>query len=108
MSDQQGNMNLMVMAQAVQVLASKYEDLERRVTEMEERLDGLSDGRGRKPRPIVQSEVGVCGLDPDSEDSAQCLSANVYRYQQGCRGTGCVMANSQYYADYRARRREKS
>ena len=51
---------------------------------------------GRKPRPLLSTEVGVCGLSPECE-STTCPDGGVYRYQQGCRGAVCVIANQAYY-----------
>ena len=59
---------------------------------------------GRKPR-IIESELrkpGVCAITPEM-DSAECPDANVYRHQQGCRGTACVQVNTNYYEEYRAK-----
>lgn len=77
--------------------------LETRVSTLEERLEAMEKARpGRKRKPIVAKEDGVCGIDP-SRDSATCKDANVYRHQQGCRGTACCEANTSYYVQYRAK-----
>jgi hypothetical protein len=71
------------------------------ITALKRRVETLESERpGRKAKPMIIRDVGICGLDPDI-DSADCPDASVYRYQQGCRGTGCVSANRQYYSDYR-------
>ena len=75
-----------------------------RISDLEVRMSKGSPGR--KSKPLLQREPGVCGLDP-SCDSAQCDAANVYRYQQGCLGTACVEKNREYYAEYRERRRQR-
>ena len=74
---------------------SRLTNLELRVTELEKRKKG-----GRKAKPIHVSMKGVCGIDPD-RDSSICPDANVGRRQQGCQGTACVLASSEYYATYR-------
>lgn len=53
---------------------------------------------GRKPQPLLSTEVGVCGLSPEC-DSATCSAGTIYRFQQGCRGTKCVLENTAYYED---------
>lgn len=77
-----------------------------RISELEVRF-AKSRPSGRKAKPVLQREPGVCGLDP-SCDSATCDAANVYRYQQGCLGTACVEKNREYYAEYRERRRQRA
>lgn len=78
-----------------------------RVTSLEQRMAVVESERpGRKAKPLLRTEVGVCGLDPD-RDSSTCDEATVYRYQQGCKGTACVMANREYYARYREEQREQ-
>jgi hypothetical protein len=78
-------------------------DIEARLTSLEERVEFLEGGRsGRKPRPVVVSEKGVCGLDP-SRDSASCPEASIYRRQRGCLGTACRRKYDEYYANYRAK-----
>jgi hypothetical protein len=75
--------------------------LEKRVTELEQQLAVLQKSRpGRKTKPIIVSEAGVCGINPDI-DSALCDDASIYRYQSGCRGIACAQRNRNYYADYR-------
>lgn len=77
-----------------------------RLSELEVRL-AKNGTRGRKAKPVLHREPGVCGLDPTC-DSATCEAANVYRYQQGCLGTACVERNREYYAEYRERRRQRA
>lgn len=77
--------------------------LHERVAALEERVLKLEGERsGRKALPIVTSEEGVCGIDPDC-DSSKCELSSIYRHQQGCRGTACVEKTSQYYKDYRSK-----
>lgn len=81
-------------------------NIEDRITSLERRVDTLESNRpGRKAKPLIRSEVGVCGLHPDI-DSATCTDATVYRHQQGCLGTACVLANETYYREYRALKAE--
>ena len=81
------------------------EDLRELVLSLEERVQFLEGKRpGRKPKPIVVSQEGVCGVDP-KRDSDSCPDASVYRYQKGCRGLGCERKNSDYYDEYHARKR---
>ena len=76
-------------------------DVEARLISLEERVAHLEMERpGRRRKPIVVSEEGVCGLVPE-RDSASCHEATVYRRQQGCRGTACELKAKQYYAAYR-------
>lgn len=80
--------------------------LETRVSTLEERFLTLESARpGRKKKPIIAKEQGVCGIDP-SRDSATCPDANVYRHQQGCRGDACCAANTAYYVEYRAKNKK--
>lgn len=80
-------------------------ELTNRLAALEKTLQDIKASKpGRKGRPLLTSEVGVCGLDP-TRDSAQCQDSTIYRYQQGCRGTACVEINRNYYNDYRAKQR---
>ena len=84
------------------------QDLVARLAALEERVQQLEDSRpGRKAQKLESTEVGVCGLEPGRDD-VSCEDASVYRYQQGCRGQACVRANSEYYAEYRRRKKEES
>lgn len=79
-------------------------DIETRIATLEARVDYLEKGRsGRKPKPILVSVEGVCGVDP-AIDSATCPNASLYRRQQGCMGVACTQKSSEYYANYRAER----
>jgi hypothetical protein len=79
-------------------------DLETRLATLEARVDYLEKGRsGRKPKPILLSAEGFCGVEPAS-DSAVCPHASLYRRQQGCQGVACTQKSSEYYANYRAQR----
>jgi hypothetical protein len=79
--------------------------VEARLTKLEEQVETLMAGRpGRRPLPVIVSEEGVCGVNPDS-DSASCPHASVYRRQKGCLGTACQAKTEEYYAEYRASRR---
>lgn len=80
--------------------------LEERLEALEKRVAFLEKERpGRKMRPIITSQPGVCGLD-DSCDSKECPSASIYRYQQGCQGDKCVKINRDYYANYKQKKKE--
>jgi hypothetical protein len=87
---------------------SEIAALQEQIHDLYVRVEKLENERpGRKATPMVApDQPGVCGLDPEC-NSAECESASVYRYQQGCRGTACVQANSEYYAAYRKKRREE-
>jgi hypothetical protein len=75
--------------------------LEERLDALEKRIAFLEKERpGRKMRPNITSQHGVCGLDPEC-DSKTCESASIYRYQQGCQGEKCVKINRDYYANYK-------
>jgi hypothetical protein len=79
--------------------------LEARVRALEARVAALEDDRpGRKSRPILISQEGVCALEPGRE-SATCPDASTYRRQQGCKGDACVRLTTEYYANYRRERR---
>lgn len=78
-----------------------------RVVALEQQVASLMGGRpGRKALPIVVTEEGVCGIDPDS-DSTVCPHASLYRHQKGCEGSACVLKSSTYYKDYKAARKGK-
>lgn len=83
--------------------------LEERIDALEQRVAFLEKERpGRRMRPNVTSQGGVCGINPDC-DSKTCEDASIYRYQQGCQGDKCTQINREYYADYRAKKkREKN
>lgn len=83
--------------------------IEQRLEALEQRVASLEKERpGRRLKPNVTSQPGVCGINPDC-DSKDCADASIYRYQQGCLGEKCVKINRDYYADYRAKRKaEKS
>lgn len=86
-------------------LEAAFTELSNRMAALEQAvMDIKSSKPGRKGKPLLTSEVGVCGLDP-TRDSAQCQDSTIYRYQQGCRGTACVEINRNYYNDYRAKQR---
>lgn len=77
------------------------EELEARLAALETRVKALEDNRpGRKGRPILISQDGVCALVP-GRDSSICEEASLYRRQQGCKGTACIRKASEYYAEYR-------
>jgi len=84
--------------------------LEARVASLEGRVAALEGERpGRKALPIVVSERGVCGVDPES-DSTTCPHASLYRRRKGCLGVGCTQKSSEYYDEYRtvaAKRRRR-
>jgi hypothetical protein len=85
---------------------SAKQTVEARLASLEQRVRTLEGGRpGRKALPILVSEEGVCGIDPDS-DSTICPHASLYRHQKGCRGTRCAEITAEYYRDYRAARRD--
>ena len=78
--------------------------IEERLESLEKRIAFLEKERpGRKMRPNVTSQPGVCGLDP-SCDSKECESASIYRYQQGCQGDTCVKINRDYYTNYKKKK----
>jgi hypothetical protein len=77
--------------------------LETRVAHLTATVEG---GRpGRKALPILVSEEGVCGVDPDS-NSEVCPFASIYRHQKGCRGEACAVKSSEYYKEYRRAKRD--
>jgi len=79
--------------------------LEQRIAGLEAKVQLLERERpGRRVKPNVVKQAGVCGLDP-ARDSTQCDDASIYRYQQGCRGVCCDNINTKYYKDYRAANR---
>ena len=79
--------------------------LEQRVVALETKVELLEKERpGRRVKPNVISQEGVCGLDP-TRNSAECTDASIYRYQQGCRGDCCDTINTTYYKKYRAKNR---
>ena len=82
--------------------------MEVRMARLEERVATLEGGRpGRKPLPIVVSEEGVCGVDPE-RDSATCGDASLYRHQKGCKGDKCVKITTEYYDTYRRQQKAKA
>jgi hypothetical protein len=79
-------------------------DLETRIATLEAKVEYLEKGRsGRKPKPILCSVEGICGVDP-TIDSSTCPDASLYRRQQGCQGAACTQKSSEYYSAYRAQR----
>jgi len=82
--------------------------VEERIEALEQRVSFLEKERpGRRMKPNVTSQTGVCGVNPDC-DSAKCTDASIYRYQQGCQGVSCVQINREYYADYRAKKKKET
>ena len=78
-------------------------DLRTMVLNLAERVEFLEKKRpGRKPKPIVVSQAGVCGVDPD-RDSETCPDASIYRNQHGCKGIACKRITDAYYDEYRAK-----
>jgi hypothetical protein len=74
-----------------------------RFLQLEKRIDALEKERsGRKGKPILVSEAGICGLEP-AIDSATCPFASLYRRNQGCQGDACKAKASKYYSDRRAK-----
>lgn len=81
------------------------DNLEERVLNLEIVVAHLMKERpGRKPVPILVSEYGVCGLNPD-QDSSTCTNASLYRRQKGCLGDACRNKSAAYYQEYRAKER---
>mgnify|MGYP000508836123 CR=1 FL=1 len=84
--------------------------LERRLSLLEDLVAALAseleEVKARRPGPkpaklVAPKQPGVCAIDPDC-DSYSCDRASIYRHQQGCRGTACVIKNNDYYADRRS------
>jgi hypothetical protein len=76
--------------------------LQARVEALEERVAALEGERpGRKVLPILVSEPGVCGVDPERR-SKNCPDASLYRRRKGCLGTACQQKATEYYEQYRA------
>jgi hypothetical protein len=81
---------------------------EDRIAALEQRVSLLERERpGRRLRPNVTSQSGVCGINIDC-DSKKCPDASIYRYQQGCLGDKCVKINRDYYTAYREKRKQKN
>jgi hypothetical protein len=79
--------------------------IEARLASLEARVESLEGSRpGRKRLPIVVKAEGICGVDPE-RDAGSCEDASLYRHQQGCKGTACKRIASEYWAQYRARKR---
>jgi hypothetical protein len=98
-ANEENNLRSMVWA-----LQSDKALLQSQIDELTARQAQRPQKPGRKAKLMVQTNSpGVCGLDPDRDDTT-CPDAGVYRYQQGCKGTACVAANTAYYAN---RRRQK-
>jgi hypothetical protein len=83
---------------------TRLDVVEERLDQLETEVAALQRNKpGRRAKVLTNlRQPGVCALHEDI-DSAECSDANVYRHQQGCRGTGCVIANTEYYAEYRAK-----
>lgn len=82
-------------------MSTEEVDYEARFASLEKRVAFLEGKRpGRKPKPIVVSEDGVCGVDP-ARDSTTCPDASLYRRQKGCQGTACKQLSHDYYSEYR-------
>ncbi len=84
----------------------RIDQVERRLSDLETEVSLLKRNKpGRRAKTLSNlKQPGVCAIDSDI-DSATCPDANVYRHQQGCRGTACVRVNAEYYDDYRAKAR---
>ena len=77
------------------------ENVETRLARLEANVATLMGHRpGRRALPIVVSEMGVCGVDPES-NSVECPHASLYRRQKGCLGVACVTKSLDYYAERR-------
>ena len=86
-------------------MSDRPDHLAERVSMLEEQVNLLLKARpGRQLRPVVVFEDGVCGVDPD-RDSSDCPDASLWRRSKGCRGTDCVIISSEYYKNYRAKRK---
>jgi hypothetical protein len=83
---------------------TRLDVVEERLDQLEADVAGLKRNKpGRKAAVLTNLRMpGVCAMHADI-DSAECPDANVYRHQQGCRGTGCVRENQEYYAGYRSK-----
>lgn len=82
-----------------------YDELDQRVSTLEEQVNFLLKSRpGRQLKPVVRSEVGVCGIDPD-RDSIDCPDSSLWRRSKGCKGYSCLQISSQYYKDYRKKKK---
>ena len=82
-------------------MTTEVEALRAELASVKQQLAALEAKRpGRKRVPIVVSEVGICGIDPE-RDAASCPDASIYRRQQGCKGTACMNVTSAYWASYR-------
>jgi hypothetical protein len=78
--------------------------LDARLASLEERVASLESSRsGRRALPILVSETGVCGVDPESESST-CPHASIYRRQKGCMGTRCMEVARESYAMHRQKK----
>jgi hypothetical protein len=79
-------------------------NLEHEVARLIKRVDALEAQRpGRKAKPLIAlRQDGVCAINPDI-DSSTCEDASIFRYQQGCHGTGCK--NKQHNAYQRRKDR---
>lgn len=87
--------------------SNEVEILRAELTAVKQRVEALEAKRsGRKRVPIVVSELGVCGIDPE-RDAASCPDASIYRRQQGCKGTACMNITSAYWANYRNNEKNK-
>lgn len=87
-------------------LTQRVSQLEHTAEAHEQRITSLEKERpGRKPVPILVSEEGVCGIDPE-RDSKTCPDASIYRAQQKCKGTACTKIYREYYADRRSDKRK--
>lgn len=87
----------------MKVLEERVTELERLVAALVSELEEVKARRpGPKPAKLVASkQPGVCAIEPDC-DSTVCDKASIYRYQQGCQGTACVIKNNDYYAARRS------
>jgi hypothetical protein len=83
--------------------------VEARLASLETRVAALEGAAhpGRRRFPVIVSEEGVCGVDPDS-DPTTCPHASLYRRRKGCLGEGCMAKASAYYEGYRGRVAQES
>lgn len=75
--------------------------LEAKNRALEARIATLEGKRpGRKAKPVVVSQEGVCGVDP-TRNSKRCPDASLYRRHKGCKGDACVILADKYYDERR-------
>lgn len=76
--------------------------LETRVARLETQMEEVL----AKPALRKRTERGVCTLGNDP--SSACPDASLGKFQSGCHGDACLLKQSEYFKEYRARKKAEA